>query len=186
MANTKRGLLRPAAQGCEQSCPMGGGVHAASVGDGAYCPDGEQLWRCSPPPCPLAGAARIAPADIDETIIGRFARHRCRCFGKRRDTHISGKYMKRVHRIVEFLGERGIVRQKATSAGPVLHPRVAQFQDWLRQHRGVTERTIDVHGRMVMRLLATLGNRPQRWDAQLIRRVIIAEAKAVSRPMSRG
>jgi site-specific recombinase XerD len=86
-----------------------------------------------------------------------------------------------VRRVVEFLGERGIVRQEATSAVPVLDRRVIQYQDWLRQHRGVSERTIDLHGRMVMRLLPMLGNRPRSWDAQLLREVIIAETKRFSR-----
>jgi integrase/recombinase XerD len=33
---------------------------------------------------------------------------------------------------------------------------------------------------MVMRLLPALGSRPQRWDAQRIRDVILAETKRVS------
>jgi hypothetical protein len=41
-------------------------------------------------------------------------------------------------------------------AVPVLDRRVTQFQDWLRQHRGISERTIDRYGRMVMRLLPAL------------------------------
>ncbi len=61
-----------------------------------------------------------------------------------------------------------------------LDRRVVEFQDWLRQHRGVTELTIDRHGRMVMRLLPALGIRPRSWNAQLIRNVIIAETKRVS------
>jgi integrase/recombinase XerD len=125
--------------------------------------------------------SKVTVADIDETVIRRFARHRCRCFGKPRETHASGRYVRRVRRVVAFLSERGIVRQKATSVVPVLDRRVVQFQDWLRQHRGITERTIDRHGRMVMRLLPALGNRPRSWDAQLIREVIIAETKRASR-----
>jgi integrase/recombinase XerD len=124
---------------------------------------------------------KVAVADIDETVIGRFARHRCHCFGWRRETHVSGRYVKRVRRVVEYLAERGIVRQEAESAAPVLDRRVVQFQDWLRHHRGITEKTIDRHGRMVMRLLPALGNRPRGWDAHLIREVIIAETKRASR-----
>src|SRR5215813_13761560 len=125
--------------------------------------------------------AKVAVADIDEAVIGRFARHHCRCFGKRRETHVSSYYVRRVRQVVEFLVERGIVRQKATSAVPVLDRRVVQFQDWLRQHRGISESTIDRHGRMVMRLLPALGNKPRSWDAHLIREVIMAETKRASR-----
>jgi integrase/recombinase XerD len=125
--------------------------------------------------------AKVAVADIDEAVIARFARHRCRCFDKRRATHVSSYYVRRVRQVVEFLGERGIVRQTATIAVPVLDRRVVQFQDWLREHRGISESTIDRHGRMVMRLLPALGNRPCGWDAHLIREVIIAETKRASR-----
>jgi len=123
--------------------------------------------------------AKVAVAEIDEGVIARFARHRCRCFG--RQTHISSYYVRRVRQVVEFLVERGIARQEATSAVPVLDRRVTQFQDWLRQHRGISERTIDRYGRMVMRLLPALGNRPRGWDAHLVREVIMAEAKRASR-----
>jgi site-specific recombinase XerD len=125
--------------------------------------------------------AKVTVADIDESVIGRFARHRCRCPGMRREKHVSDKYLRRVRRFVEFLGELGLLRQKATSAVPVLDRRVVEFQHWLRQHRGISEKTIDRHGRMVMRLLPALGPRPGSWDANLVRDVIMAETKRTSR-----
>jgi integrase/recombinase XerD len=125
--------------------------------------------------------AEVAVADIDETVIGRFARHRCRCFGQRRATHVSSNYVMCVRNVVEFLGKRGIVRQQSTSTVPVSDRRVVEFQDWLRRHRGVSERTIDLHGRMVMRLLPALGKRPRSWSAQFLREVIVAETERVSR-----
>jgi integrase/recombinase XerD len=124
---------------------------------------------------------KVAVGDIDESVIRRFVRHRCCCFGNRHETHCSGKYARRVRRVVAFLSERRIVRQKVTSAVPVLERRVVQFQEWLRQHRGITERTIDQRGRMVMRLLPALGNRPRAWSARVVREVIMAEAKRASR-----
>ncbi|RXH25480.1 tyrosine-type recombinase/integrase [Bradyrhizobium zhanjiangense] len=124
--------------------------------------------------------AKIAVADIDDGVADRFARHRCRCPGIRRERSVSAKYVRRVRRFIEFLGERGIVQRKPKPALPTPHRRVVEFQDWLRQHRGVTELTIDRHGRMVMRLLPALGIRPRSWNAQLIRDVIIAETKRVS------
>jgi integrase/recombinase XerD len=110
--------------------------------------------------------AKVAVADIDEAVIDRFARHRYQCPGFWSEKHVSGKYVRRVRRFVEFLGERGLARLKVKSAPPVLERRVAEFQEWLRRHRGIAERTIDRHGRMVMRLLPALGPRPQSWDAE--------------------
>lgn len=85
--------------------------------------------------------ARVAVADIDDAVIDRFARHRCRCPGIRREKGVSEKYVRRVRRFVEFLGEHGIVRRKAKDAAPIFDRRVLEFQDWLRQHRGITELT---------------------------------------------
>jgi len=126
------------------------------------------------------GLARVAVADIDDAVIERFARHRCRCPGIRRKSGVSEKYVRRVRRFVEFLGQRGIIRGKAKVAAPVLDRRVIEFQDWLRQHRGITELTIGRHGRMVMRLLPALGSRRRSWTARLIRDVIVAETKRAS------
>ena len=123
----------------------------------------------------------IAVTDLDETVIGRFAQHRCRCFGQRRATHVSNKYVMSVRHVVEFLVKRKIVRRQSTSTVPVPDRRVVEFQDWLRRHRGVSETTINLYGRMVMRLLPALGTRPRSWNAQLLREVIVAEAKRVSR-----
>ena len=126
---------------------------------------------------------KIAVTDIDEGVIDRFARHRCGCPGGRRETHVSGNYVRRVRQFIEFLRERGIVRREIASMVPVpvLDRRVVQFQDWLRQHRGIAESTIDQRGRLIMRLLPTLGNRPRRWNAHLVREAVIAEAKLISR-----
>jgi site-specific recombinase XerD len=127
--------------------------------------------------------AGIAVAEIDEAIVDRFARHRCRCRcpGRRRTKQLSGEYVRRAHRFVAFLAERGIASQKTTPAASVPDRRVIEFQDWLRRHRGLSERTIGLHGDLLMRLLPALRPRPHSWDAQHIREVIVAETKRASR-----
>lgn len=125
--------------------------------------------------------SKLAVADIDDAVAARFAQHRCRCFGIRRTNSVSRGYMARVRRFLEFLGERKIVRRKTKLLSPPeLDRRVLKFQDWLRQHRGIREVTIDRHGRMIMRLLPALGSSPKSWDAKLIREVILAERKRAS------
>lgn len=124
--------------------------------------------------------AKIAVADIDDSVVDRFARHRCGCPGTRRVKGVSVKYVKRVRRFIDFLGEHGAIRRKAISASPAFDRHVITFQGWLRQHRGITERTIDRHGRMIMRLLPALGGRPRSWNAQLIRDSILVQTNLVS------
>ncbi len=92
----------------------------------------------------------IAVVAIDDGVISRFARHRCKCSGNRQQRRLSAKYVRRVRRFVCFLIERGVV--------------------------------VDRHGRMVMRLLPGLGDDPGTYDAELIRRVILAETQKSSRP----
>jgi integrase/recombinase XerD len=125
--------------------------------------------------------AAITPAAVDDGIILRFARHRCRCPGSRRHRHLSAKYVRRVRRFVRFLAERGVARMVSPIVS-VVSDHVAEFLDWLRHHRGISERTVDRHGRMVMRLLAGLGGDPGTYDAALVRGVILAEAQRSSHP----
>ena len=124
----------------------------------------------------------IVPLDVDDGVIARFARHRCKCNGNRQHHHLSAKYVRRVRRFVCFLVERGVVRAAAPKVSKAVNERVAEFQDWLRHHRGISERTVDRHGRMVMRLLPGLGDDPGTYDAELVRRVILTEAQRSSRP----
>ena len=122
----------------------------------------------------------VTAVEIDDRIVDRFARHRCRCPGIRCAERLSARYMAQVRRFLEFLGERKIVRCKAKDTPPAFNRRMLEFQDWLRQHRGIREVTIDRHGRMIMRLLPALGGNPKSWDAKLIRGVILAERKRAS------
>ena len=85
--------------------------------------------------------ARIAVDDIDEAVVDRFARHRCRCAGGRRTKQLSGEYVRRARRFVVFLVECGIVRHKVKHAAPAPDRRVVEFQDWLRRHRGLSVKT---------------------------------------------
>src|SRR5438874_2448447 len=48
-------------------------------------------------------------ADVDETVLGRFARHRCKCTGIRRHKYVSAKYTRRVRRFAVFLAQKGTI-----------------------------------------------------------------------------
>jgi integrase/recombinase XerD len=126
--------------------------------------------------------SEIAVDDIDEGVIARFARHRCACSGGRQHRRVSAKYVRRVRRFVGFLVESGVAKPAVPNIARVVNAHVAEFQDWLRHHRGISERTVDRHGRMVTRLLPGLGDDPGKYDAKLVRRVILAEAQRSSRP----
>lgn len=119
---------------------------------------------------------------VDEDVVRRFAGHRCRCPGGRRQDHVSAKYVRRARQFLRFLADRQVFAVVAAPGLTRIDARIAAYQDWLRHHRGISERTVDRHGRMITRLLPGLGTDPGVYDAALIRRVIIDEAKRSSRP----
>jgi integrase len=101
----------------------------------------------------------IAASALDERVLARFARHRCRCGGSRASDRLSAKYVRRTRRFVRFLGGLGVVPLVGREAS-VIDPSVARFAEWLRRHRGLSERTIARHVRMISRLLPALGADP--------------------------
>jgi site-specific recombinase XerD len=123
----------------------------------------------------------IAVTEIDDNVVRRFERHRCRCPGTRRVDQLSAKYVNRARRFVSFLAECGVVTPSTQDTPRAHDGRVLAFQTWLRRHRGISERTICRHGRMVMRLLPALGTDPRMYDAGLVRQVILGEAQRSSR-----
>jgi integrase/recombinase XerD len=124
---------------------------------------------------------KIEFSQVGEDVVQHFACHRCRCPGARRQSRVSPKYVRRVGRFIRFLVDRGALAAPPSTPKNI-DPQVAVYQDWLRHHRAISERTIDRHGRMIMRLLSGLGSDPEVYDAALIRRIILAEAKRSSPP----
>ncbi|SDX95403.1 tyrosine-type recombinase/integrase [Roseicitreum antarcticum] len=117
---------------------------------------------------------------IDHDILGRFAKHRCRCGGTRRAVPCSTGYLNRVHRFISFLARRGIIAPLAEAVANSVDPLVGDFQEWLLRHRGIREQTAVRHGRMVMRLLPSLGSDPHAYGPAGIRMAILNEAQHCS------
>ena len=124
----------------------------------------------------------IAPCDVSAGTIEQFAQHQCLCPGGRRLHRVSKNYVSRVRRFVYFLAENGVIPTSAPpAAGPSMQPRAVEFLEWLRHHRGLSERTIKLRGHVLRRLLLTLGDDPTTYDASLVRRIIVGEAERGSR-----
>ena len=122
----------------------------------------------------------IAASDVDDRVIDEFAHHRCQCPGGRRGKLVSPNYVRRVRRFVRFLAESGVVASSPACTTPAVDPRVTEFLEWLRCHRGLSERTLHLRGQVMRRLLPALGNDPATYDAALVRRVIVEEARRSS------
>ena len=128
------------------------------------------------------GRSGIAPCDVATGTIKLFAQHQCLCPGGRRLHRVSKRYVSRVCRFVYFLAENGVIPASAPPAvGPPMQPRAVEFLEWLRHHRGISERTIKLRGHVLRRLLLALGDDPATYDAASVRRIIVEEAERGSR-----
>jgi hypothetical protein len=84
----------------------------------------------------------LSLAQIDEDIVLRFSQHYCRCPGGRKQHTVSGKYAKRVHRLVHFLGQQGVINlPKANNNGSSTHGIILRFSEQLGL-RGLSPSTI--------------------------------------------
>jgi integrase/recombinase XerD len=102
----------------------------------------------------------IAPCDVNIGTIEQFAQHQCLCPGGRRLHLVSKNYVSRVRRFISFLADNGVIPAPAPpAAGQPMQPRAVEIMEWLRHHRGLSERTIELRGHVLRRLLLTLATR---------------------------
>jgi site-specific recombinase XerD len=123
----------------------------------------------------------IGPTVIDDAVIRQFSSHRCIWTYNRWHGVLAPRYIDRVRRFVRFIDQSRLTRKGAGQAAPAVDSRVGQFQDWLRVHRGLAERTIIGQGEIIARLVVALGPAPVDYDASSIRQLIIDESGKYSR-----
>jgi integrase/recombinase XerD len=115
-------------------------------------------------------------ADINEEIIRAFAIHRCDCPGRRSQKRVSRAYTARVQRFADFLRQQGAIRVIVDSAAEGPLP-LSPFRDWLLRHRGLAMVTVDRHERLITRMLPALGIDAGKYNAALVRRVILDQIR---------
>jgi site-specific recombinase XerD len=109
---------------------------------------------------------------VDADSLRRFADHRCECPGGRRWSRISTKYFRRAKRFYTFLQDIAVAPAPASPPSAPVDPLLDDYQRWLRIHRGLSERTIARHRRLLTKLLPTLGEATHDYNAALIRSVV--------------
>ncbi|KZY38002.1 integrase, partial [Roseovarius sp. HI0049] len=115
-------------------------------------------------------SAGISIDDVDDGVLRRFAVHQCRCPGGRRWQHVSQKYVRRAGRFVVFLQSTGVAPPPLKTASE--YPLLDDYQRWLRVHRGLSERTVARHLRILHKLLPELGAATHDYDATRIRNIV--------------
>ena len=122
---------------------------------------------------------------VNASVLDRFLGHRCVCFlpgvfRGRSDFVGTRTSHAELKKFVQFLSERGLVQDIASSRNTP-DDGLEAFRLWLRQHRGINDRSIRGHARNVTQLLTELGDDPSRYDAALIRDVLLRRLGRASR-----
>ena len=126
---------------------------------------------------------------VDMAVAEDFLRHDCQCMRSvffrgqgtfsafcNRDNHSFTRLF------IAFLAGKGIVASPASpEPGAELDPNIAAFCDWLRQHRGLRDKTVYSYGNRVSALFAEIGTDPGYYDAALIRDALSRCLKTRSR-----
>ena len=79
---------------------------------------------------------------------------------------------------IRFLREQGVLPPPATPGSPLdIWPVIREFRSWMRQHRGLTDTTLDVYQPIITELLTVLGGDPHRYTAEALRDFTLERAR---------
>src|SRR5919109_850100 len=79
---------------------------------------------------------------------------------------------------IRFLQEHGVVPPHLTPSSPSDRwPMLGAFRSWMRQHRGLTESTLDVYQGILAGLCEQLGDQPGRYTAETLRAFVFDRAR---------
>jgi integrase/recombinase XerD len=79
---------------------------------------------------------------------------------------------------IRFLREQDVLPPVAVAPSPVDQwPVLGEFRAWARQHRGLTEASVDAYQRVLVRLLTALGDDPRAYTAEALRGFVLERAR---------
>jgi len=117
-------------------------------------------------------------ADLDESLILGFARHlpRCRC----RPNY--GRYVEQAPASLTLFRDHlvriGVTAQHIPKGAETKESKLqGEFEQWMRQHRGVIQRTLDHYRPAVASFLDLIGGDPSQLDSHKIRQFILDRAE---------
>ena len=132
-------------------------------------------------------ASRIGWHEVNASIVERFVHHDCGCAEARKRGEITKTGLQRrrlgASRFLAFLQESGVV--SLSPLKPRRDPAADAFGDWLRHHRGATERTVENYVFIAARFLPALGPDPSSYDVAVLRQIVLDQPEDFSRAMVR-
>jgi site-specific recombinase XerD len=117
----------------------------------------------------------LAIAALDERVLVGFGRHLRHCACLRRNR---GRYADAIAGARHFLAHvraRGLVAVPPVSAGHTLPAVLEHFEEWMRGHRGISERTLQGYRPILLDLLRRVGE-PERFTAAPLRQFVLDRA----------
>ena len=134
--------------------------------------------------------ARIPMRRMDGEVLGRFVEHDCVCpgpFESLRKRLSGARYIYPVEVFSSFLATRGVLSSAvSTTTNEAVGEDLEAFGEWLRRHRGIREATIVKHLRPVSEMRTQLCADPGRYNAALVRDVLLRRFATASRSHARG
>lgn len=127
--------------------------------------------------------SRIPITESTHEVVQRFFDHDCLCpgsFRKLRKRCDKSRYIYPIEMFLRFLAAKGTIPDTFRPPRKPPDPELQAFCRWLRQHRGVSERTIQTYCKVISKLMVDLGNDPGKYTASLIREVILSHVKNAS------
>lgn len=120
----------------------------------------------------------ISIVDLSERALSSFARHLKRCRCNRSSVDKSSDAIVGARHFFNHLIRLGVVPVQNDEYLQCTHkPLFEGFLRWMRQHRGVTERTLEIYGPTVIDVLDTLGDDPSRYQIENLRRFVFDQLK---------
>lgn len=133
-----------------------------------------------------ADRAGVAIASWDEKTLVRFKAHlrRCRC---ERNRGVFKLVTKHIEQFFDYLRVEAVIAPAlAETPAPRFSARSEEFADWMRRHRGVTERTLLIYQTVLRPFFAKLGERPERYSAERVQAFVVSHIGSFSRARARS
>ena len=140
----------------------------------------------------LAGAAHLGVwtntvniefVDLNEMALSAFAKHLSCCTCKRPNANKGPSVIAGAKHFRNYLKSLGVVPlEKDEGLQPIKNkPLFEGFRRWMRDHRGVTERTLEIYGPTVIDVLDTLGDDPSGYNVEKLRYFVFDRLRRSSR-----
>lgn len=129
--------------------------------------------------------SRIAIRNVDGGTLNRFLDHDCVCPGsfeapQPRVSRHSARYVYPFTKFLRYLAESGVVSSPVEPSCADADPTIERFGTWLRQHRGIGERTVRQYTQLARSLKTDLGPAPCDYTAEVVRAVLLRRFASAS------